>query len=245
MNTIWIYLPPVILVGSIIGLLILLGRKSKRAGKEKMFEKNDSSASQSMPEENKKRFSRIGNRILPVLEKILLSAKMLIKKSEDGLAKLVSNIRARRADKKTFKELYKPSSEKSKSFTGDDQPKESDRLMDMIKRDMDSQDELKAEEKKGWISSGLAARRKKESVPRLEEPVPAEEDKEREEALIHRIAENPKDTEAYRELGDYYLAVGNTKDAKDSFKMVLKLRPRDLKAKSSLREIEMRMRLGK
>ena len=50
--------------------------------------------------------------------------------------------------------------------------------------------------------------------------------------------------EAYRELGDYYLAVGNIKDAKDSFKMVLKLRPRDLKAKSSLREIELRMRLG-
>ena len=74
------------------------------------------------------------------------------------------------------------------------------------------------------------------------EPLP--ENKVQEAALIYRIAENPKDLEAYREIGDYYMGIGNIKDAKESFKMVLKLRPRDLKAKSSLREIEMKMRLG-
>ena len=84
----------------------------------------------------------------------------------------------------------------------------------------------------------------------VEEPVmipkkePLPENKVQEAALIYRIAENPKDIEAYREIGDYYMGIGNIKDAKESFKMVLKLRPRDLKAKSSLREIEMKMRLG-
>jgi len=87
-------------------------------------------------------------------------------------------------------------------------------------------------------------RKKVEAPPLIIKEKPAEEDKVKEDALIHRIAENPKDMEAYREIGDYYLSVGNIKDAKESFKMVLRLRPRDLKAKSSLKEIEMKMRLG-
>ena len=94
------------------------------------------------------------------------------------------------------------------------------------------------------ISGEVTVRRKEESLPKRILPEKAQENKVREEALIHRIAENPKDVEAYRELGDYYMSIENIKDAKDSFKMVLKLRPRDLKAKSSLREIEMKMRLG-
>ena len=90
----------------------------------------------------------------------------------------------------------------------------------------------------------MVVKKKEEPAPQRIVPELAAEDRAKEEALIHRIAENPKDNEAYRELGDYYMSIGNIKDAKDSFKMVLKLRPRDLKAKSSLREIEMRMRLG-
>ena len=96
-----------------------------------------------------------------------------------------------------------------------------------------------------YVNSEVISRRKIQSEPIVipkKEPLP--EDKVQEAALIYRIAENPKDIEAYREIGDYYMGIGNIKDAKESFKMVLKLRPRDLKAKSSLREIEMKMRLG-
>jgi len=94
------------------------------------------------------------------------------------------------------------------------------------------------------ILKEVVVRKRAEPVPQRIVQEIAAEDKLKEEALVHRIAENPKDVEAYRELGDYYMATGNLKDAKDSFKMVLKLRPRDLKAKSSLRDLEMRMRLG-
>jgi tetratricopeptide (TPR) repeat protein len=96
-----------------------------------------------------------------------------------------------------------------------------------------------------YVGSEVTVRKKFEEpimVRAKEEPLP--EDKVREAALIYRIAENPKDLEAYREIGDYYMGIGNIRDAKEAFKMVLKLRPRDLKAKSSLREIEMKMRLG-
>ena len=100
-------------------------------------------------------------------------------------------------------------------------------------------------EKISYVNSEVISRRKIQNEPMIipkKETLP--EDKVREAALIYRIAENPKDIEAYREIGDYYMDIGNIRDAKESFKMVLKLRPRDLKAKSSLREIEMKMRLG-
>jgi len=59
-----------------------------------------------------------------------------------------------------------------------------------------------------------------------------------EDALIKRIAVNPKDIEAYERLGDYYMDMTNYKDASECYKQVLKLSPNHFKAKSKLRSIE-------
>lgn len=212
----WIYVPPIILVGAIIALVVILGRKSAELKKIRDF--HEDRPGKSLPADRGDNLKRWGQKALHILEKILILLKLAVKKSEQSIAKLVSNIRAKRAGRK---------------------PLEDSRIEDLIRKQAEKPEITE------WVASEVVVKRKKveEPVVRLKE-TPASENKVKEEALIHRIAENPKDVEAYRELGDYYLSVGNIKDAKDSFKMVLKLRPRDLKAKSSLREIEMKMRLG-
>jgi hypothetical protein len=212
----WIYIPPVVLVGAIIALVVVLGRKSAELRKAGGLHARQSA--RSFPISKKDRWKRAGQQILRILERILISIKFAVKKSEQSIAKLVFRIRVRRGEKK---------------------PLEDSRIEDLVRGRVEEPETTE------WIASEVVVKKKRaeEPVVRLKE-MPVAEDKVKEEALIHRIAENPKDVEAYRELGDYYLSTGNIKDAKDSFKMVLKLRPRDLKAKSSLREIEMKMRLG-
>jgi thioredoxin-like negative regulator of GroEL len=62
-----------------------------------------------------------------------------------------------------------------------------------------------------------------------------------EDALIKRIAVNPRDIEAYERLGDYYMETSNQKDALECFKQVLKLNPQHHKAKLRVRRIEKAM----
>lgn len=213
----WIYVPPVILVGAIIALVVIFGKKSAALKRVKSFHR--SQPEKDLSADKGDNLKRLGQQTLHILEKILILLKLMVKKSEQSIARLVSSIRARRAGRKF--------------------PEDS-RFEDLIKKQAEEKSETTE-----WIASEVVAKRKRveEPIVRLKE-VSISEDKMKEEALIHRIAENPKDVEAYRELGDYYMSIGNIKDAKDSFKMVLKLRPRDLKAKSSLREIEMKIRLG-
>jgi cytochrome c-type biogenesis protein CcmH/NrfG len=59
-----------------------------------------------------------------------------------------------------------------------------------------------------------------------------------EDALIKRIALNPRDIEAYERLGDYYLENGNTQDSLECFKQVLHLSPTHHKARLRIRRLE-------
>jgi hypothetical protein len=239
----WLYLPPVILIAALIGLVVILGKKTaalKKTGSfqpEKKFPTpSDSGAS---------RLRRIGSVFLNILERILHLTKVAFRKSEESVTSWIRKVKERRLGKKM----------------GADSSMEKEDYIDGLKiPDIDEANIRKIEDEEilgsiDAIDDGLeftgrksqvrsAIREEITIIPAKAEVEPMPEDKIREDALIHRIAENPKDIEAYRELGDYYMAVGNIKDAKDSFKMVLRLRPRDLKAKSSLREIELKMRLG-
>lgn len=73
---------------------------------------------------------------------------------------------------------------------------------------------------------------------KIEEKKKTNEKSRLEEALIKRIAINPKDIEAYERLGDYYMDSVNHIDAKECYKQVLKLSRNHFKAKSKLRALE-------
>lgn len=231
----WIYIPPIILVAALTALIIILGRKSADLKKVKVFQ-----AKAGISETDtgwKSRLKEMGMTVLHLLEKILDFAKVVFRKTEQITSGWAARLRARR-NGKNFDETSS-----GKIFNESDTEV---KIIQEIEKTEEISTNLARDGKlEGQIRSDVVVRKKvsEESViiPK-QEPLP--EDKVKEAALIYRIAENPKDLEAYRELGDYYMAIGNIKDAKESFKMVLKLRPRDLKAKSSLREIEMRIRLG-
>lgn len=58
-----------------------------------------------------------------------------------------------------------------------------------------------------------------------------------EKRYINKIVKNPKDITSYRKLGDLYMEVKNYKDAIESYKMVVKLKPDDIDTKSKLEDI--------
>lgn len=60
----------------------------------------------------------------------------------------------------------------------------------------------------------------------------------REAELIASISTNPKDFTAYEQLGDYYLEIGNVKDAKECYRQVLKLSPVQRMARIKIRRLE-------
>jgi len=231
----WIYVPPVIFIAALVALVVILGKKTARLKKEGSFSrKQDQFKTES---KNAERFKKAWKLFLGFLEWLIHFIKIGIKKSEAGLSGALHKLKEKRLGRKIPKALP----DEDQGMLGD---RESNLgIVEKIGRKRETHEEI-AFGKTGSSQSEVVVKKKEEPVPQRVMPEIAPEDKVKEEALIHRIAENPKDVEAYRELGDYYLSTGNIKDAKDSFKMVLKLRPRDLKAKSSLREIEMRMRLG-
>jgi tetratricopeptide (TPR) repeat protein len=59
-----------------------------------------------------------------------------------------------------------------------------------------------------------------------------------EELLIERIAANPKDVEAYERLGEYYMEIDSINDAKECFKQVLKLDPKNRNVKYRMKRLE-------
>jgi tetratricopeptide (TPR) repeat protein len=59
-----------------------------------------------------------------------------------------------------------------------------------------------------------------------------------ERILIERIASNPKDTEAYERLGEYYFEIENYEHSKECFKQVIKLNPMNVSVKDKMRQLE-------
>jgi len=231
----WVYIPPIIFIAALIALVVIFGKKTSRLRKAGAFQRKEDQFE--TKGKSSERFKKIWKHSLNLLEWVIRFAKIGIKKSELGLSGALHKIKEKRLGRKIPKTLPDEFQSESGGYRDD---------LDVIES---------ARKKKGvaekvfsagadFLHKEVVVRKKEEPIPQRIMPDLAPEDKVREDALIHRIAENPKDVEAYRELGDYYLSIGNIKDAKDSFKIVLKLRPRDLKAKSSLREIEMKMRLG-
>ncbi|HLM83662.1 MAG TPA: hypothetical protein VK254_00400, partial [Candidatus Bathyarchaeia archaeon] len=231
-NMFWIYVPPIILVAALAALAVMLGRKSADFKKMKVAEPHSNVSEQSAGFSGtgwKDRLNSVGRKTLHILERLLDSSRA-------AFSIWAAKLRARRNGKKID------------NIHSEDFSRESDEariIQEIEKTDEMSENLSERSEDLRYVRSEVVVRSRIPSEPVIvqkKELLP--ENKVQEAALIYRIAENPKDIEAYREIGDYYMAIGNIKDAKESFKMVLKLRPRDLKAKSGLREIEMKMRLG-
>lgn len=90
--------------------------------------------------------------------------------------------------------------------------------------------------------SEMKAIRKKGEVQDLDEQLGVDR-QILEKKIIQKIANNPRDMENYRNLGDLYIKMKNFVDAEESYKQVLKLAPRDMDAKRKLEKIKLLKRL--
>jgi len=59
-----------------------------------------------------------------------------------------------------------------------------------------------------------------------------------ERQMVEKIAANPKDISLYKKLGEYYWELKNFDYAKECFKQIMKLNPRDKNVKQKMKEIE-------
>lgn len=64
---------------------------------------------------------------------------------------------------------------------------------------------------------------------------------EAEKTYIEIIKKDPKNIQAYKNLGNLYLKQGNLRDAMSSFEQVLKINPNDQEAKTEIKVIESKM----
>jgi len=235
---IWLYIPPIIFIAALIILVIILGKKTAALKRRKELSPRVPAA-KTTSSLQKKWYQRVANILVRIAEKLLGYLRIGAKKAEAALATWLARRKEKRSGQKG---LQRPSG--AEAISPLDLPDVNDDLLRQWPKREKVQQPNKYFEAVNIVSEEVVVKKRKEMPVAKTVPESMPEDRVREEALIFRIAENPKDIEAYRELGEYYLAIGNIKDAKESFKMVLKLRPRDIKAKSSLREIELRMRLG-
>jgi len=59
-----------------------------------------------------------------------------------------------------------------------------------------------------------------------------------EKMLINKIAANPKDIKAYKQLGEYYMEIKSWNYAKECFKQIIKLNPGNINARIKIRKLE-------
>lgn len=213
-------LPPIIIIISVSFLIIFLFRKAAQipAGDfiideyKREDEKNSA-----------KIVSATGQLGLKFLERLMHHAKLLSLKFHN-----VSNVWFQ-----TIREKRKRSAQMQKEVH------EKRAEQNIIERQKRESGEVQTSEV--FSREKEAPRPMVKSVVTMPQQTKRKEKNKLEDALIKRIAMNPKDIEAYERLGDYYLENENFQDSLECFRQVLKLSPTHYKAKTRIRRLE-RMR---
>ncbi len=204
-------LPPIIIIIGVAILIVFLFRKAKQIPTQEVsaVEKDE------MFQKNRKNaiISAIGQFWLKVLEKIMQRLKLMALKFHNVSNGWFHSIREKR-QQRALMQQEKPEQEKVK---------------DENQKQIIYKETVIVEENVRPLIREKITHPQKNII-----------DKNKlEEALIRRIAVNPRDIEAYERLGDYYLERENFRDSHECFSQVLKLSPIHRKAKMRIRRLEM------
>lgn len=254
----YLIIPPIIVVLSLSFILWYLSRKGADPF---VAEKATRLAEDAQTEIS---FLRTKNFFLRVLEKTAYRFKVISLRTHNGLNDLTQAIKIRR---QRFQEevMMKRSLEEAKASLPEKATARNGFFKRLVKNDAEETNIPKQEDPTGEpVSTEVVLeqpifRRVKpvethdekqmlsafrptvsETLTRPEVPVriKTQADIAREEDLIARIAVNPKDFVAYEGLGDYYMEIGNVKDAKECYRQVLKLSPVQRMVKIKIRRLE-------
>jgi len=233
-------IPPILLVLSVIGIIIFFVKKAPEA--ERLSEESGkdsrigSSAMISKDRVGNVKMSA-GKQIgLAILEWIVGMLRKFFFISEKSFGKMIGNIKEKRNSRSERKihESKKRENyliEKLNSYDPETEaPAEQQRKKPEARESRVPYDEKPV---RPMLSDRVV-------VPNMEERKKKEEQiRERlENILIERIAMNPRDTEAYERLGEYYFDLENYDHAKECFKQVIKLDPTNRSVKYKMKKLE-------
>ncbi|MFA6973847.1 MAG: tetratricopeptide repeat protein [Parcubacteria group bacterium] len=245
-------IPPIIIVASLIGIILMLVKKSSQVAELPA----DHFSTEDQETEKRGFLGKIvgktknirwddGKHVsLTVLEKIVSKSRVLFLKLESRFANLSNDMRAKRQARQN------QNPQKTEMRTENDILRKLKEYKSDKSVVVDGPEEAVVAKKKSFMETSQAAaakapvvNREKEVKPMISEkivtPRARTEIKDRlEELLIERIAINPKDIEAYERLGEYYMEIKSYNDAKECFKQVIKLNPSDRNAKYRMKRLE-------
>lgn len=244
----YLVIPPIVIVLSLSFLLWYLSRK----GTDPLIVEKISEHEKLMKTPS---FSRSKEFFLGVLEKLVQRFKVGSLRMHNSLSAFIQSIKASRRKVKESILLGRTAEEQSlpeqprQSFFARLAPKHAPiKEVSQKEETVSSKESLGEEAVREHVADQVSFEEKKEFVPRpmVSETATHPEgyrkrivtNTSREESLIARIATNPKDFTAYEELGDYYLEVENTRDAKECYRQVLKLSPVHRMVKIKIRRLE-------
>ncbi|HCP09018.1 MAG TPA: hypothetical protein DIT25_04440 [Candidatus Moranbacteria bacterium] len=251
-------IPPILIVLSLIGIIVLLMKKSAQVAllpeevsdqdeMEKNISGNDSKT------EDLKHF------FLAVLEKMTRKSRVIFLKLESQFGSWSTDIRNKRKERMERKTQGSASGRENDIIRKLKDYRPGMKVALELEKEMEESSAREEEMKRGArrgvsfkkvFSSGNTPGRNQGDVSvqeRIVRPVISEkaatpkknEIRDRlEELLIERIAVNPKDIEAYERLGEYYMEIKSYNDAKECYKQVLKLNPTDRNSKYRMRRLE-------
>lgn len=245
-------LPPIIIILSFIGVITLLVKKAPRVADLKELSEGKISGNNL---ENAGFFKRIFLKIgsffrlrfkiwfWAFLEKMTRKFRMLFLKLESSFNQISSRIREKKNSKKIEAETEKGEKEEKEENPpagGEKKMEEKIESYDFsylrkkfcekpvkINKKEIAIDETKEKPIKPMISDKVVSPRGRSEMKDILEDV-----------LIERIAANPKDTEAYERLGEYYMEIGNYEHAKECLKQVIKLNPNNRSARYKMKRLE-------
>jgi tetratricopeptide (TPR) repeat protein len=224
----YLIIPPIIVVVSLSFVLWYLSRKGADPAVAKKALELQGEAKQ------KTSFPRVKTFFLRLLEKMAYSFKVKSLKAHNTLHNLTHSIKEKQRRFQTKVSAEELSEQKQNSEQPVKSPMSFWRRYKKDKEDVGTVQSVASEEPSPILRpmvSETAARPEKERVVTREQGL-------REAELISRISGNPKDFAAYEELGDYYLEIGNLKDAKECYRQVLKLSPAERMVRIKIRRLE-------
>lgn len=231
--------PPIIIVLSLVFLISFLFRKFSMESNVNPDILDGLNGRKEVVEEGGKMGSFFAGFWLGLLEKITQRLKLFSLKmhnASNSWFHLVRNKRSRISSTEKIREVEK------ELMSNEEKPEVSHLDEGQVASQTESEKIIESKPKRienfsirqRIVRKRMTSVAKEDSKPKIE---PMEKNR-LEEALIKRIAVNPKDIEAYERLGDYYSDIKNFKDALECYKQVAKLSPRNFKAKAKMRSLE-------
>jgi tetratricopeptide (TPR) repeat protein len=212
------FIPPILIVLSLVGIVVFLMKKAPAVA---------DLSNQLVPNDNPGKlksnfFQKIAGASLFVVKKMGYFLKLVILKLAQVFFNHRESIRQKRKDKLEMQEriLAEKTSEPTAIL--------SEKTEEVFRR---REIKLRSAEDEGEPQNEEFAKKTLENEQ-------AEKKDIFEKILIERIAANPKDVEAYERLGEYYFEIENWDYAKECFKQVIKLNPKNKNVKNKMRKLE-------